>query len=58
MTALAARNQVMALLAEARGARQDRAWAVTRLSGRTVQRWQRGALRGDQRPLRLQSPGF
>ena len=59
MTALAERSQVMVLLTEAMagGARQDRACAAICLSERTVQRWQRDALQGDQRPLRVQSPG-
>jgi len=49
----------MALLTEAMagGARKDRACAAICLSERTVQRWQRDALQGDQRPLRVQSPG-
>ena len=38
------------------GARQDRACAAICLSERTVQRWQRDAARGDQRPERLQAP--
>ena len=58
MTALAQRRHVMALLSEAivMGARQDRACAVISLSERTLQRWQRDVLRGDQRPMRLQAP--
>ena len=58
MTALAQRRHVMALLSEAivMGARQDRACAVISLSERTLQRWQRDVLRGDQRPMRLQTP--
>jgi putative transposase len=58
MTTLAQRSQVMALLSEAivMGARQDRACAVISLSERTLQRWQRDVLRGDQRPMRLQTP--
>lgn len=60
MTPLAERSQVMALLGEAMagGARRDRACAVICRSERTVQRWQRDALRGDQRPLRVQLPGW
>jgi transposase InsO family protein len=58
MTPLAERGQVIALLTEAivMGARQDRACAAVCLSQRTLQRWQRDALRGDQRPIRLQAP--
>ena len=58
MTALAERGRVIALLSEAidKGARQDRACAAVCLSERTLQRWQRDALRGDQRPMRLQAP--
>ena len=58
MTALAERCQVIALVAEAitAGARQDRSCAVISLSERTLQRWQRDQLRGDQRPIRVQTP--
>jgi transposase InsO family protein len=58
MTPLVQRALVIALLSEAmqRGARQDRACAVVCLSERTLQRWQRDAVRGDQRPQRLQVP--
>lgn len=58
MTALAQRGQVIGLLSQAiaAGARQDRACAAISLSERTLQRWQRDALRGDQRPMRLQTP--
>ena len=58
MTTLAERGQVIALLNEAivMGARQDRACAAICLSERTLQRWQRDMLRGDQRPMRLQRP--
>jgi putative transposase len=58
MTTLAQRSHVMALLSEAivMGARQDRACAVISLSERTLQRWQRDVLRGDQRPMRVQTP--
>jgi len=58
MTSFAERGQVMALVAEAiaAGARQDRACASISLSERTLQRWQRVPLHGDQRPLRLQAP--
>ena len=58
MTSLAERGQVMALVSEAiaAGARQDRACAAIALSERTLQRWQRDQLCGDQRPMRLQAP--
>ena len=58
MTALAQRSQIIAILTEAieAGARQDRACAVISLSERTLQRWQRDELCGDQRPLRVQAP--
>lgn len=58
MTSLAERAQIMALVSEAivAGARQDRACATICLSHRTLQRWQRDQLRGDQRPERLQAP--
>lgn len=58
MTALAQRSRVMALVGEALdlGARQDRACAAISLSERTLQRWQRDVLCGDQRPLRVQTP--
>ncbi len=58
MTSLAERGKVMALLTEAidKGARQDRACAVICLSERTLQRWQCGQSRGDQRPMRVQTP--
>lgn len=58
MTTLVQRGLVIALLSEAmvQGARQDRACAAVCLSERTVQRWQRDAARGDQRPQRLQAP--
>ena len=58
MTALAERCQVIALVAEAitAGARQDRTCAAIALSARTLQRWQRDQLRGDQRPIRVQTP--
>ena len=58
MTALAERCQVIALVAEAitAGARQDRTCAAISLSERTLQRWQRDQLRGDQRPIRVQTP--
>jgi hypothetical protein len=54
MSSLAQRGQVITLLREAMvmGARQDRACAAICLSERTVQRWQRDAARGDQRPER------
>ena len=58
MTTLIQRGLVMALLNKAmvKGARQDRACAAVCLSERTLQRWQRDAERGDQRPRRLQRP--
>lgn len=58
MTTLPERIEVMALVAEAigAGARQDRACAAISFSERTLQRWQRDALRGDQRPARVQAP--
>ena len=58
MTALPERLAVMALVAEAvgAGARQDKACAAILLSERTLQRWQRDVLRGDQRPVRVQAP--
>ena len=58
MTSLIERGQVITLVAEvmAAGARQDRACAVITLSERTLQRWQRDQQRGDQRPMREQTP--
>ena len=64
MTGLSERDQIMTLLnqAIAAGACQDRACAAISLSARTMQRWQcdvqRDGLgpRGDQRPLRIQTP--
>jgi putative transposase len=58
MSTLAQRGQVITLLSEAivMGARQDRACAAICLSERTLQRWQRDVLRGDQRPMRLHTP--
>ena len=58
MTGLTERGQVMVLVAEAidAGARQDRACMAISLSERTLQRWQRDELRGDQRPVRVQTP--
>ena len=58
MTSLLQRRQVIALVGEATqaGARQERACAVICLSQRTLQRWQRDALRADQRPARVQTP--
>ena len=57
MTTLSERGQVLALVSEAivAGARQDRACAAISLSERTLQRWQRAPLNGDQRPMRLQA---
>jgi len=59
MTGLTERGQIMALVSEAigAGARQDRACSAISLSERTLQRWQRDELRGDQRPVRVQVPG-
>ena len=56
MTALAEREQVISLVTEAvaAGARQGPACAAISLSERTMQRWQRDSLRGDQRPMRVQ----
>lgn len=58
MTSLAERNKIMVLLADAiaAGARQEKACAVISLSERTLQRWQRDKLSGDQRPARVQEP--
>ena len=58
MTALAEREQVISLIAEAvaAGARQGPACASISLSERTLQRWQRDQSRGDQRPTRVQTP--
>jgi len=58
MTGLPERRAVMDLVAEAigAGARQDKACAAISLSERTLQRWQRDVLRGDQRPVRVQAP--
>ena len=58
MTSLLQRRQVIALVGEAMqaGARQERACAVSCLSERALQRWQRDMLRADRRPARVQSP--
>lgn len=58
MTTLSERGQVLALVSEAiaAGARQGPACAAISLSERTLQRWQRDWLRGDQRPMRVQEP--
>ena len=58
MTSLAERCQVITLVSEAiaAGARQDRTCAAISLSERTLQRWQRDRFRGDQRPIRVQTP--
>ena len=58
MTPLSERDQIMALVSEAlvAGARQGPACAAISLSERTLQRWQRDRLGGDQRPLRVQAP--
>lgn len=61
MTALAERDQVMTMVAEAviAGARLERACQVISLSERTLQRWQNDRARGagDRRPARVQTPG-
>jgi len=59
MTGLPERRAVMSMVSEAvgAGARQDKACAAISLSERTLQRWQRIVLRGDQRPIRVQAPG-
>ena len=61
MTALAERDWVMAMVAEAvvAGARQERACEMISLSERTLQRWQNDRARGagDRRPARVQTPG-
>lgn len=58
MTCLAERTKILTLVSEAvtAGARQERAGQLIGLSERTLQRWQRDQTRGDQRPLRLQTP--
>jgi putative transposase len=58
MTIITERNKIMVLVTEAiaAGARQDRSCAAISLSERTLQRWQREKLRGDQRSIRLQTP--
>jgi len=58
MTTLSERGRVLALVSEAiaAGARQGTACAAISLSERTLQRWQRDQLCGDQRPMRLQAP--
>ncbi len=58
MTSLVERGQVITLVAEAivAGGRQDRACAAITLSERTLQRWKRDQPRGDQRPMREQTP--
>ncbi len=60
MTALAQREQVMVMVAEAiaAGARQERACEVISLSERTLQRWQNDRMEGacDRRPTRVQTP--
>lgn len=58
MTTLSERGQVMVLVSEAivAGARQGPACAAISLSERTLQRWQRDRLCGDQRPMRVQEP--
>ena len=58
MTSLAERCQVMDMVVEAivAGARQSPACAAISLGERTLQRWQSDKLRGDQRPMRVQSP--
>ncbi len=58
MTTLSERGQIMVLVSEAivAGARQGPACAAISLSERTLQRWQRDWLCGDQRPMRVQEP--
>jgi transposase InsO family protein len=60
MTALAQRDQVMAMVTEAMnaGASQGRACKVISLSERTLQRWQNDRAEGacDRRPARVQTP--
>ena len=58
MTTLTQRSQVITLVSDAiaAGARQDRACGAISLSERTLQRWQRDQCRGDQRPMRVQTP--
>lgn len=58
MTTLTERSQVIALVSAAisAGVRQARACGAICLSERTLQRWQRDQLRGDQRPMRVQTP--
>ena len=58
MTSLAERGQIILLVAAAvaSGARQARACSVISLSPRTLQRWQRDPVCGDQRPDRVQEP--
>lgn len=58
MTTLTQRSHVIALVSDAMaaGARQDRACGAISLSKRTLQRWQRDQCRGDQRPVRVQTP--
>ena len=58
MTGLPQRGEIIALVSDAigSGARQDRACAAICLSERTLQRWQHGARRCDQRPIRVQTP--
>jgi transposase InsO family protein len=58
MTSLVERSQIIAMVQDAMdsGARQDRACSVINLNERTLQRWQLGRSRGDQRPKRTQAP--
>jgi putative transposase len=58
MSTLTERSRIIALVGQALedGARQDRACGAISLSERTLQRWQRGQSRGDQRPIRVQAP--
>lgn len=63
MTSLTERNSITHLIEECTnaGARQSHACSTIGLSARTLQRWQNGAqqktVQGDQRPMRIQTPG-
>lgn len=58
MTGLPQRGEIITLVSDAieSGARQDRACAAICLSERTLQRWQHGARRCDQQPIKVQTP--
>ena len=58
MTTLTRRSHIITLVSDAiaAGAHQDRACGAILLSERTLQRWQRDQCRGDQRPIRVQTP--